>query len=97
MNFNSVVFLFCFCRWRCSYYLVPGRVKNAVLLVESLLFFLLERYRHGCPLTVCMIVFNYLWRAADSLRTRGKLKVVLIAGMYLTTWRRWSTASIRIF
>ena len=40
MNFNSVVFLFCFMPLALGlYYLVPGRVKNAVLLVESLLFF----------------------------------------------------------
>ena len=37
MNFNSVVFLFCFMPLALGlYYLVPGRVKNAVLLVESL-------------------------------------------------------------
>ena len=40
MNFNSVVFLFCFMPLALGlYYLVPGRVKNAVLLVESLLFY----------------------------------------------------------
>ena len=34
MNFNSVVFLFCFMPLALGlYYLVPGRVKNAVLLV----------------------------------------------------------------
>ncbi len=56
MNFNSVVFLFCFMPLALGlYYLVPGRVKNAVLLVESLLFFLLGRHYmaaagrgHGC-------------------------------------------------
>ena len=46
MNFNSVVFLFCFMPLALGlYYLVPGRVKNAVLLVESLLFFCLP----ACP------------------------------------------------
>lgn len=48
MNFNSVVFLFCFMPLALGlYYLVPGRVKNAVLLVESLLFSA-GAVLHGC-------------------------------------------------
>mgnify|MGYP000000313341 CR=1 FL=1 len=40
MVFNSVVFLFCFLPLALlAYYLVPGRGKNVVLLVESLLFY----------------------------------------------------------
>ena len=40
MVFNSVVFLFCFLPLALLlYYLVPGRLKNAVLLLESLLFY----------------------------------------------------------
>lgn len=43
MNFNSVVFLFCFMPLALGlYYLVPGRVKNVVLLVESLLLSLIH-------------------------------------------------------
>ena len=39
MVFNSVVFLFCFLPLSLLlYYLVPGRAKNAVLLLESLVF-----------------------------------------------------------
>ena len=40
MVFNSVVFLFCFMPLALLlYYLAPGRAKNAVLLLESILFY----------------------------------------------------------
>ena len=66
MVFNSVVFLFCFLPLALlAYYLVPGRGKNVVLLVESLLFYCWTGVEY-LPLIVCLIVFNYLWGAADS-------------------------------
>ena len=40
------------------YYLVPGRVKNAVLLVESLLFFCWGGIT-WLPLAVGMVAINY--------------------------------------
>ena len=59
MNFNSVVFLFCFMPLALGlYYLVPGRVKNAVLLVESLLFFCWGGIT-WLPLAVGMVAINY--------------------------------------
>ena len=62
MNFNSVVFLFCFMPLALGlYYLVPGRVKNAVLLVESLLFFCWGGIT-WLPLAVCLL---YTSDAAD--------------------------------
>ena len=61
MVFNSVVFLFCFLPLALlAYYLVPGRGKNVVLLVESLLFYCWTGVEY-LPLIVCLIVFNYLW------------------------------------
>lgn len=62
MVFNSVVFLFCFLPLALlAYYLVPGRGKNVVLLVESLLFYCWTGCRISARLIVCLIVFNYLW------------------------------------
>ena len=85
MNFNSVVFLFCFMPLALGlYYLVPGRVKNAVLLVESLLFFCWGGIT-WLPLAVGMVAINY---AAGLLLARlpagGKRKIVLIAAIVLT-------------
>ena len=85
MNFNSVVFLFCFMPLTLGlYYLVPGRVKNAVLLVESLLFFCWGGIT-WLPLAVGMVAINY---AAGLLLARlpagGKRKIVLIAAIVLT-------------
>ena len=66
------------------YYLVPGRVKNAVLLVESLLFFCWGGIT-WLPLAVGMVAINY---AAGLLLTRlpagGKRKIVLIVAIVLT-------------
>ena len=65
MVFNSVVFLFCFLPLSLlAYYLVPGHAKNAVLLVESLLFYCWTGVEF-LPLIAVLIVFNYLG-AADS-------------------------------
>ena len=58
MVFNSVVFLFCFLPLALlAYYLVPGRGKNVVLLVESLLFYCWTGVEY-LPLIVCLIVTN---------------------------------------
>lgn len=78
MVFNSVVFLFCFLPLALlAYYLVPGRGKNAVLLVESLLFYCWTGVEY-LPLIVCLIVFNYLWGLLTA-RTKAKLKGLLPA------------------
>ena len=73
MVFNSVVFLFCFLPLALlAYYLVPGRGKNVVLLVESLLFYCWTGVEY-LPLIVCLIVFNYLWGLLTA-RTKAKLE-----------------------
>ena len=78
MVFNSVVFLFCFLPLALlAYYLVPGRGKNVVLLVESLLFYCWTGVEY-LPLIVCLIVFNYLWGLLTA-RTKAKLKGLLPA------------------
>ena len=85
MNFNSVVFLFCFMPLALGlYYLVPGRVKNAVLLVESLLFFCWGGIT-WLPLAVGMVAINYAaGLLLASLSAGGKRKIVLIAAIVLT-------------
>lgn len=60
-----------------AYYLVPGRGKNVVLLVESLLFYCWTGVEY-LPLIVCLIVFNYLWGLLTA-RTKAKLKGLLPA------------------
>lgn len=61
MVFNSVVFLFCFLPAALVlYYITPGRAKNAVLLVESLLFYCWTGTAF-LPLILCLVIFNYIW------------------------------------
>ena len=58
--FNSVVFLFCFMPLALGlYYLVPARIKNAVLLAESLIFFCWAGVS-WFPLIVILIAAGYL-------------------------------------
>lgn len=61
MVFNSVVFLFCFMPLALLlYYIAPGRAKNAVLLLESLLFYCWTGTAF-LPLILFLVIFNYLW------------------------------------
>ena len=61
MVFNSVVFLFGFLPLvLLLYYLVPGKLKNAVLLLESLAFYCWTGVQY-LPLIVFLVVFNYIW------------------------------------
>ena len=67
MVFNSVVFLFCFLPLALLlYYVAPGRAKNAVLLLESLLFYCWTGIEF-LPLILILIAFNYLWGLLTSL------------------------------
>ena len=86
MNFNSVVFLFCFMPLALGlYYLVPGRVKNAVLLVESLLFFCWGGIT-WLPLAVGMVAINYAAGVfcLPACPPGASEKIVLIAAIVLT-------------
>ena len=60
MVFNSVVFLFCFMPLALLlYYLAPGRAKNAVLLLESVLFYCWAGIT-WLPLIAVLVLVNYL-------------------------------------
>ena len=78
MVFNSVVFLFCFLPLSLLlYYLAPGRVKNLILLAESLVFYCWTGTAF-LPLILCLILFNYLWGLLTAA-ARGKLRAFLPA------------------
>lgn len=81
MVFNSVVFLFCFLPLALLlYYITPGRAKNAVLLIESLVFYCWTGITF-LPLILCLIVFNYLWgilTAVAKAQLRGVLPLVAV-------------------
>lgn len=81
MVFNSVVFLFCFLPLALAlYYIVPGRGKNLVLVLESLIFYCWTGVAF-LPLILCLIVFNYLWALVTSVAgktLRGFLPLVAV-------------------
>lgn len=81
MVFNSVVFLFCFLPLALLlYYVAPGRLKNLVLLVESLLFYCWTGIEF-LPLILCLVVWNYLWgilTASARSRLRGFLPLAAV-------------------
>lgn len=81
MVFNSVVFLFCFMPLALLlYYIVPGRAKNAILLLESLLFYCWTGTAF-LPLILCLVVFNYLWALitdAVKAKLRGFLPLIAV-------------------
>lgn len=86
MEFNSVVFLFCFLPLcLLIYYLTPAKAKNAVLLLESLLF-----YAWGSaeflPLILILVIVNYIGGLLMQrliLGARGR-RVVLAVSVALT-------------
>ena len=86
MVFNSVVFLFCFLPLcLLVYYLVPGRVKNAALLAESILFYCWGGVRF-LPLILLLIVINYLAGLGIERLIHGSRgrKVLLVLAVVLT-------------
>lgn len=73
MVFNSVVFLFCFLPLALLlYHVVPGRAKNAVLFLESLVFYCWTGVAF-LPLILILIVFNYLWGLVTNLLRTAKV------------------------
>lgn len=83
MVFNSVVFLFCFLPLALLlYYIVPGRAKNGVLLVESLVFYCWTGVAF-LPLIAILVVVNYLAGLALQRMQRGR-NWVLAAAVVVT-------------
>lgn len=84
MVFNSVVFLFCFLPLALLlYYITPGKLKNAVLFLESLIFYCWTGVEY-LPLILFLILFNYLTglvldRAGTNSRLRTWLPVLAVA------------------
>ena len=85
MVFNSVVFLFCFMPLALGvYYLVPGRAKNAVLLLESILFYCWGGVT-WLPLIFLLIVINYIaGLLIQSSRSAAVRRAALIAAILLS-------------
>ena len=74
--FNSVAFLFCFLPAALLlYYLVPGRAKKAVLLLESVLFYCWGGVQY-LPLILVLIAVNYLFGLLLA-RAKGRAARVL--------------------
>lgn len=84
MVFNSVVFLFCFLPLALLvYYLVPGKGKNAVLLLESLIFYCWTGTT-WLPLIAVLIAVNYLAGLFLGRRKGGGRKLVLILAVVVS-------------
>ena len=78
MVFNSVVFLFCFMPLALLlYYLAPGRAKNAVLLLESILFYCWAGIT-WLPLIAVLVLVNYLAGLFLGRRQTGGRRLVLV-------------------
>ena len=78
MVFNSVVFLFCFMPLALLlYYLAPGRAKNAVLLLESVLFYCWAGIT-WLPLIAVLVLVNYLAGLFLGRRQAGGRRLVLV-------------------
>ena len=78
MVFNSVVFLFCFMPLALLlYYLAPGRAKNAVLLLESILFYCWAGIT-WLPLIAVLVLVNYLAGLFLGRRQAGGRRLVLV-------------------
>ena len=57
MVFNSIFFIFCFLPvFMLIYYLVPGKLRNLLLFLGSLIF-----YAWGEPVYVILMLFSSIW------------------------------------
>lgn len=84
MVFNSVVFLFCFLPLALLvYYLVPGKGKNAVLLLESLIFYCWTGIT-WLPLIAVLIAVNYLAGLFLGRRKGVGRKLVLVLAVVVS-------------
>lgn len=84
MVFNSVVFLFCFMPLALLlYYLAPGRAKNAVLLLESILFYCWAGIT-WLPLIAVLVLVNYLAGLFLGRRQAGGRRLVLVLAVVVS-------------
>lgn len=84
MVFNSVVFLFCFMPLALLlYYLAPGRAKNAVLLLESILFYCWAGIT-WLPLIAVLVLVNYLAGLFLGRRQTGGRRLVLVLAVVVS-------------
>lgn len=84
MVFSSLIFLYAFLpAVLLLYFLAPGRVKNTVLLLSSLVFYAWSELRY-LPLILCTIATGYsAGLAIGRFRRRGKAILVLEAVLCL--------------
>ncbi len=84
MVFSSVVFLFRFLPlFFILYYLIPGRMKNVILFLGSLLF-----YAWGEPVYVLLMLFSTVadyvhGRLLERFRGRGAARVILLSSVLI--------------
>ncbi len=84
MVFSSTLFLFRFLPlFMIMYFLAPGRMKNVILFLGSLVF-----YAWGEPVYICLMLFStvsdYLHgRAIDSCRRKGVRQALLISSVVI--------------
>ena len=86
MVFNSIFFIFCFLPvFMLIYYLVPGKLRNLLLFLGSLIF-----YAWGEPVYVTLILFSSVvdyiaGRMVGYYKQLGSIKGQKIAVQYLST------------
>lgn len=85
MTFNSVIFLFCFMPLALGlYYLAPGRAKNAVLLLESILFYCWTGIT-WLPLILILILVNYIAGILmQRINAAGMRRLVLVLAVVIS-------------
>lgn len=85
MLFNSVTFILFFLPAALLiYYIVPGKFKNTVLLLESLVFYAFGSMRY-LPLAVCLVVVGYLFARALGKKScrQGTRRFLLAAALII--------------
>ena len=85
MLFNSVTFILYFLPAALLvYYMVPNKFKNAVLLLESFVFYAFSDMRY-LPLAVSLVMINYLFARAMGSRPSGSesRRALLVAALII--------------
>ena len=89
MVFSSLLFLFCFLPVTFAvYYIAPVRLKNAVLLVASLVFYSWGEIRFF-PVMIAVILVNYFAGLAIGRWKRNRALSRAVWGLCLVRWGAW--------